>query len=109
MKLILGNGYPFPYPDYLSEVELNAINETAPSISMAIDNVRGIEWKYTLTVEFDTLEHLQEAEKLTGWPRWGRCEFYYILEAFVSVLDGYDHPAVVVGGKAFCALMVRED
>lgn len=98
MRLTLMNGYPFPYPDNLTEAEQAAISDAASGYEVSFSGVRHFEWLHTVTVEFYAYGAFHAARKLTGWAEWSGL----ILEAKLSAEDGYDHPAIVVGNMAYC-------
>lgn len=104
MKLILTNGYPYPYPDDASEAQKEAWSEAAQGITLEIAGVEHFEWKHTVTVEFFTAEAMCDAMRLTGWKFWDEDEF--ILEAGTSAGDGYDHPAIIAGDTAYCGFVL---
>jgi hypothetical protein len=107
MRLILRNGYPFPYPKGLSEQEQEAISHEAPEHEIGILGVRHFEWLHTVTVEFRSLHHYQMAQALTGWRDWDASR--WILEVQTSGEDGYDHPAIIVRDKAYCGFILVEE
>jgi hypothetical protein len=107
MKLILRNGYPFPYPSNLSEKEQEQIANDAGDYEIALLGVRHFEWLHTVTVEFRSLYHYQQALETTGWRDWDASR--WILEATTSAADGYDHPAIIVRDKAYCGFILMED
>ncbi len=102
MKLILTNGYPYPYPEGLTAEQNESIAQDAPGHRLEIDGVRHFEWLHTVTVEFTYMDQFNKALDLTGW------EFYSfrVLEAPTSVRDGYDHPAIVVKDMAYCGFIL---
>ena len=104
MILHLRNGYPYPYPDNLTEAEQESISMSAAGNELEIHGVAHFEWLHTVTVEFTDDEALERAARLTGWGDWD----YRVLEAPTSSGDGYDHPAIVVGGMAYCGFILRE-
>lgn len=98
MKLILQNGYPFPLPkDFDSDAYDSRDN------SLTLENVKHFEWKYTVTVEFETDVAAKLAKQLTGWVYWDKPR---IFEAKTSSPDGYEHPAIVVKGFAYCGFIL---
>ena len=104
MRLLLTNGYPFPCPEgFDSEAE----GYDSRDYSFELLGVIQFEWKYTLTIEFKDYDHFQRAQARTGWAPWGRDDL--ILEATTSRDDGYDQPAIVVGGKAYCGFILEND
>ena len=103
MKIVLGNGYPYPFPVLPAQQE--AASEAAGGISLEIKGVNHFEWRHTLTVEFDSFEALQAAQVATGWEHWEGL----VLEASVSVEDGYAHPAIIAGDWAYCGFMLIPD
>jgi hypothetical protein len=108
MRLILQNGYPYPYPEgLLSPDEEAKIAEAAAGKTFEINGVIHFEWKHTLTVEFGDQDEHFNPQELTGWRRWGSER--NILEALTSGLDGYDHPAIIVGDTAYCGFILKEE
>lgn len=103
MKLVLTNGYPYPYPTGLTEAQQEGISEAAAGRSMEIEGVAHFEWKHTVTVEIrDDFKYWLEARRVTGWPVWSEG----VLEAPTSAADGYDHPAIIVGDTAYCGFQL---
>ena len=105
MKMILENGYPFPYPANLSETEQEAISETARGVSITLKGIKGVEWLHTLTVEFHTSEAMKYGLVL-GWKPWGNGN---VLEVPTSGPDGYDHPALIAGNRAYCGFILADE
>ena len=105
MKLTLMNGYPSPYPVALSIDDAYSFAEAAGGITLTIEGVRHFEWKHTVTIEFSNFEAYERAQQLSGcWMPWS----YLVLEAVVSAEDGYEHPAIVFGNKAFCGFRLLD-
>ena len=106
MRLRMTNGYPYPYPQGLSEAEQDEINDRAAGEDLLLDGVNHFEWLHTVTVEFDNVLSLLEAQGKTGWQLFGsghNC----ILEAPTSLADGYGHPAIIVGDRAYCGFILE--
>ncbi len=94
MRLMLDNGYPYPLP-----AGFNFEAYDSRDHCVVLEDVCHFEWRYTLTVEFSSAEACERAEQLSGcWTPWS----YLVLEAVVSVAEGYEHPAIVFGDKAYC-------
>ena len=113
MKLILQNGYPFPYPSGVTEYQKEAIADAAAGNRLEIDGVKGFEWKHTVTVEFHSFQSMMTAETATGWKRWGNDGF--VLEASTSIEDGYGHPAIIAStplgsaaSTAYCGFILYQ-
>lgn len=104
MKLILGDAYPFPYPVDATEDEQDEINNSERGPQVTLEGVKFVEWRFTLTVEFVDHDAMRAAEAVTGWPQWGGGA---ILEAATSASDGREFPAVVIGGKAYCQMILE--
>ena len=102
MKLILTNGYPFPYPANLTEAESDAINAAAAETTLEIHNVWVFERKHTVTVEFETYQAYLDAIDKTGWTNWS----HTVAEAKTSQDDGYEHPAIIAGNTAYCGFQL---
>jgi hypothetical protein len=107
MRLILKNGYPFPYNLDLSQAEQDKIADEAASHTLEIEGVTHFEWLHTLTIEFDGLLSANRARDRTGWETWGSNP--RVLEAKWSPEDGYHHPAIVVGERAYCGFVLLAD
>lgn len=108
MKLILTNGYPYPYPTDLTEEQQEEISKKAGSLQTVIDGVVHFQWLHTVTVEFsDDLAHWEKAQELLtkGWKQW----FGNTLEAPISAADGYGHPAIILGNVAYCGFTLVGD
>ena len=98
MRLSLENGYPYPLPDGF---DLDTYDSRSHSV--LIEDVRHFEWRHTLTIEFDTGEACERVEQLSGcWTHWS----HKVLEAVTAVDDGYEHPAIVFGDKAYCGFVL---
>jgi hypothetical protein len=104
MNLILSNGYPFPYPDGLSEAQQEEISQAAPSYRLVVAGVTHFEQKYTTTVQFRDTDTYHTALAVTGWKPWSPL----VLEAPTSAADGYDYPAIIVGNVAYCGYQLVE-
>lgn len=100
--LTLQNGYPSPYPEGLSEEEQEEISENV--VSLVIPGVVNFEWLHTVTVEFADQASYDAAKALTGWTVWD--EKSLVLEAQTSAAEGYAHPAILAGDKAYCGFML---
>ena len=102
MQLLLTNGYPYPCPDdFDSEKE----EYDARDYEVQLTGITHFEWLHTVTVEFSTIEAYEEAKAKTGWTDWS----YRVLEANTSAKDGYNHPAIIVGDKAYCGFILLRD
>lgn len=108
MKLILTNGYPFPYPANLTEQENEELCATANQNTIEISGVVNFQILHTVTVEFDSFEAMRSAKDATGWDIWSGQE--PILEAKWSDKDGYSFPAIIAGDLAYCGYtLIQED
>jgi len=107
MKLHLLNGYPFPYPKDLTPEQEESHADDASGITLDIDNVSHFEWVHTLTIEFTSMFAARTAVSQTGWAFYD--ESRLVLEAKVSSEDGYGHPAIVAGDKAYCGFILLPD
>ena len=107
MNLILQNGYPYPYPEHLSDDEQAVLSHEATDLdnSLTIAGVVHFEWKYTITVEFASHEQAKTAMAQTGWRWWDQGGV--ILEAASSSKDGYDQSAIITGNKAYCGFILE--
>lgn len=103
MKLTLQNGYPYPFPAGLTEQENNEITANASSERITLEGVRHVEWLYAFTVAFESEEAFELARQKTGWQVYGDLT----LEANTSSADGYDQPAIIAAGMAYCGLVVK--
>lgn len=106
MKLLLGDAYPIPYPQHLSEDEQDEINNQDRGPQITLEDVVQFEWRFTLTVQFSDAAACQRARELTAWPYWGN--HVLILEAPTSHKDGREFPAVVIGAKAYCLIIATD-
>lgn len=97
MKLILQNGYPYPLPP-----DFDSDQYDARSHHIEIDGVIHFEWKHTLTVEFETDIRASRVHLHSEWEVWN----HNTLEARISVADGYNHPAIIYGDKAYCGFIL---
>lgn len=98
MRLSLENGYPYPIPDGF---DLKA--HDCRSHGVVIEDVVHFEWRYTLTIEFGSAQSCDRAQQLSGcWTQWS----YNVLEAVVNADEGYEHPAIVFGGMAYCGFVL---
>lgn len=102
MQLLLTNGYPYPFPKGFDAEEEGY---DARDYEVQLAGVTHFEWLHTVTVEFSTIEACEEAKAKTGWADWSFC----VLEAITSVEDGYDHPALIAGDKAYCGFILLRD
>lgn len=100
MRLLLSNGYPYPIPQ-----GFNFDNYDSRSHYTVVHDVAHFEWLHTLTIEFTSNEACARAEQLSGcWTHWS----YLVLQAVVSSADGYEHPAIIFGNKAFCGFRLLD-
>jgi len=106
MRLRLINGYPYPYPTGLSEAEQEALSEAAAGEDLLLECVVHFEWLHTVTVEFDNVLSLLEAQGKTNWTVWGTGAGP-VLQAPQSAADGYNHPAIIAGDKAYCGFILE--
>jgi hypothetical protein len=104
MNLILSNGYPFPYPDGLTEAQQEEISLAAPSYRLVVAGVTHFEQKFTTTAQFRDNDAYATALAITGWKPWSPL----VLEAPTSAADGYDYPAIIVGNVAYCGYQLVE-
>ncbi len=105
MILHLQNGYPMPYPSCPREQE--AAGEAAPSVIMKLAGVVGFQWLHEVTVEFSSAEAYTFAQSQTEWKVYDATRF--VLSAPSSSEEGYDHPAIIAKGKAYCGFMLLSD
>ncbi|MDE2344273.1 MAG: hypothetical protein KGL63_12950 [Betaproteobacteria bacterium] len=91
MRLILRNGYPYPY---LSNIP--AANR-APGVMLDLPGVVHFEWHQIVTVEFADDDAFQHALRTTGWKTWG----YRVLEAQTSAVEAGQRPAIIAANCAF--------
>lgn len=70
MKLILSNGYPFPYPLDTDVATTDAIGEAAAGFRLELDGVGMVQFMHTVTVEFKDAAAFDAAQKATGWAEW---------------------------------------
>lgn len=107
MILTLTNGYPYPYPENLTQQEQDALSEAAPGTMLDLPGVKHFEIKHTVTVEFENYAAFEYARLATGWPLW---DAYLTLEAKHSVEDGYDIiTSLVVKDIAYCGFYLRSE
>jgi hypothetical protein len=104
MKLILGDSYPFPYPSHLSEAEQDEINQSERGPQLALEGVKSVEWRFTLTVEFHDHVAMRKAQAVTNWEQWGTDA---ILQAPTSLDDGREFPAVLINNRAYCQIFLE--
>jgi hypothetical protein len=102
MRLVLTNGYPYPFPAGLTDDEAEALSAAAAGVRLELGEVVAFEWLHTVTVEFASLAATEAAQEVTGWGDWSA----FVLEADVSDADGYAHPAIVANGKAYCGFQL---
>jgi hypothetical protein len=107
MKLILTDGYAFPWPQDLSQAEADRLCDEAHERSLTLEGVKAFEMKYTVTVEFDDVPSYFAAKVSTGWAEWDRDGL--ILEATTSAKEGNEFPALVANGFAWCGIYLSED
>jgi len=100
MILVLRNGYPFPYPTGLSDAEEDKYANGAAGVTMTIHGVESLEWLHQLTVKFESVAAANAAIHLTDWDVYD--DDNWILTLNTSAEDGYQHPAIVVRGTAYC-------
>lgn len=105
MKLRLCNGYPYPYPANATEQESEQLAEQAGGNYLDIEGVTGFERLHTVTVMFESLAAMYKAQAKTGWSVWAPL----VLEAETSAADGYDHPAIIANGMAYCGHNLTHD
>lgn len=105
MKLILQNGYPYPFPEGF-DVEKEGYD--CREFSVEIEGVIHFEWKYELTIEFKTYAQAKQYSEQLGWPFWTDDRSLAILSAPYSEADGYEAPAIIVGDKAYCGFILME-
>ncbi len=105
MKLILQNGYPYPLPEGFGDDPNDTYD--CRDYEYSLEGVTHFEWKHTLTIEFKDRRTYDFAKRDTGWDEWDGNNM--ILEATTSVEDGYDHPAIIVGDKAYCGFILVDE
>lgn len=100
MRLVLDSGYPYPMPE-----DFDSDTHDCRSHIVVLHDVVNFEWIHTVTIEFSNFEAYERAQQLSGcWMPWS----YLVLEAVVSAEDGYEHPAIVFGNKAFCGFRLLD-
>ena len=102
MQLTLQNGYPYPLPGNLSEVEQDEIAAQAGGITLTLDNVVAVQFLHTLTVELDSAEAFLIAKTRTGWRTWSN----NVLEAVLGP-DEYLLPGIIVGDTSFAGFVLH--
>lgn len=98
--LTLQNGYPSPYPEGLTDEESDEIADNVTSLDIV--GVVAFQWLHTITIEFADQASYDAAKALTGWTPWSPL----VLEAQSSAAEGYAHPAILAGDKAYCGFML---
>lgn len=103
MRLTLQNGYPDPLPLGFDPDTHN------PHMHWVEFEVRHFEWLHTLTIEFTSYEDAALAIEYSGgaWTWWA--EDIFAVEAKTSAEDGYDHPAIIYDGKAYCGFILKDE
>lgn len=84
MKLIMHNGYPYPYEIDLSDGVSESISEDCCHHQIVLSGVVHLQILHTVTIEFKDEESHRKAKELTGWKDWGD---KWVLEA--PRADGY--------------------
>ncbi|MFG1227126.1 hypothetical protein [Xanthobacter wiegelii] len=103
--LILGDGYPYPYPEGLTEQEQDDLAASLAVEDMRLKGVVSVEWRFELTIEFVDRESYDAAKATTGWEAWD--EGALLLSATLEGREGRgDIPALIVGDKAYCRWMI---
>lgn len=102
MKLILENGYPFPFPEAFDSDAYEC-----REFSVTLKDIHSVEWLHDFTVKFNSEEAAVLAKELTGWVYMTRSN-KFILLARTSADDGYNHPAIVVKDKAYCGFILTD-
>lgn len=105
MQLRLTKGFPYPFPSGLTQEQEDLIAYDADNIFLILDDVTLFEWVHTVTIEFASPEAFQKAQLQTGWKTW--CA--NVLEAPTSAEDGYNHPAIISGDRAYCGFLLFAD
>lgn len=101
--LLLTNGYPHPYPDDATDEQVEQWAEAAGSTLERVHGVVHFEWLHTVTIEFADRDHYHAAR--TRFPEW-RAWSHLVLEAPTSSEEGYEHPAIIAAGKAYCGFIL---
>lgn len=107
MRLILTHGYPYPFPESLSEAEEETISANASNVRLELEGVVHFEWLHTITVQFASREEADCARSVAGWEWWD--EASHILEAPSNVDEGYNHPAILAENHAYCGFQLVAD
>lgn len=105
LDMVLGDGYPYPYPRTLPEDEQEELNQTVSPEGLRLRGVSSFEWRFTFTVQFVSREAFDAAKAATGWSVYD--DRGLILEASTSRTDGREFPAIIVGGTAYCRLFME--
>lgn len=122
MKLILTNGYPFPYPNDIDAGDADRIGEDAAGHRFTLEGVTTVQFMHTVTVEFKDKEAFEAAQKATGWTEWSPLvlEAWFVGGAVAPSPGGYGSgvelivPALAYDGivqapsTSFCNVMMFE-
>lgn len=100
--LVLGDGYPYPYPQNITDDQQDEIVADMPVEAIRLKGVSSVEWRFEFTVQFSDRASMMAAKDATGWDFWDEAE--RILKAETSHKDGREFPAIIVGDKAYCRL-----
>jgi hypothetical protein len=102
---ILGDGYPFPYPEGLTEQEQDDLAAGLAVEDLRLKGVASVEWRFELTIQFVDRASYDAAKAATGWEAWD--EAALILSASLEGREGRgDMPALIIRDKAYCRWML---
>lgn len=105
LDFVLGDGFPHPYPEGLSEEEQEEISSNLAVEDLRLKGIGSVEWRFEMTIQFVDRASYDDAKAATGWEAWD--EAALILSIRLDGRDGRgDMPAIIVGDKAYCRWML---
>lgn len=106
MILNLNCGYPYPYPENLTDNQSEILSQAAGDFTLELKDVIHFEWMHELTIGFKSHEAAVAAQLRTNWAWYDGAT---ILAAPTSSEDGYIAPAIVTNGMAWCGFILLPD
>ncbi|MCL8382078.1 hypothetical protein [Xanthobacter aminoxidans] len=102
---VLGNGYPHPYPEGLSEEQQEEISGNLAVEDLRLKGVGSVEWRFEMTIQFVDRASYDDAKAATDWEPYD--DRALILSVNLKGPEGRgEMPAIIVRDKAYCRWML---
>jgi len=101
---ILGDGYPYPYPEGITEEEHEEIVGEMDVEAMRLHGVDSVEWRFEWTIQFVDQASYDAAKDATGWESFDARALILSIPTEHPGRGGM--PGIIVKDKSFARWMI---